>query len=146
MGPLHGIFSLKRAAVLAGVGRRARSGLVATRQHGTRVRLGTVITTARLEGSPLVDDVCPPDCRRCVDACPTGAIGSDGIVNHVKCYSDKGRRGRTEAESLDEMSRVYPLRGAVAGYLPNEHAAIDGFGNRMCRVACVAVCPLWQSR
>lgn len=145
LGPLRSLFSLKRAAVLAGVGRRAHSGLVATPQYGTRVRLGAVITTAPLEGSPMLDGTpCPPDCGRCEKACPMGAIGSDGVVNHVRCYSDMGRRGRTEAESLDEMTRQYPARGAVEGYLPYEHSAIDGFGNRMCRSVCMATCPLWK--
>ncbi len=73
-----------------------------------------------------------------------GAIGDDGVVNHVKCYSDMGRRGTSEAESLAEMVKAYPARGAVEGYLPYEHSAIDGFGNRMCRSVCMAVCPLWK--
>lgn len=145
VGPLRGIFSLKRAAVLSGVGRRARSGLVAAERHGTRVRLGAVITAASLQGTPMLEgSPCPPDCGRCEKACPMGAIGEDGIVNHVKCYSDMGRRGRTEAESLDEMARANPAQGVCEGYLPHEHAAIDGFGNRMCRSVCMAVCPLWR--
>ena len=145
VGPLQSIFSLKRAAVLAGVGWRSRSGLVATARCGTRVRLGAVITTAPLSGSPMLEGApCPPGCRLCLQACPMGAIGSDGIVNHVKCYSDMGRRGRTEAESLEEMSTAYPARGATEGYLPYEHSAIDGFGNRVCRSVCMAVCPLWK--
>jgi len=145
LGPLRSLFSLKRAAVLAGVGRRAHSGLVAARQFGTRVRLGAVITTAPLDGSPMLEgSPCPPDCGRCEKACPMGAIGSEGVVNHVKCYSDMGRRGKNEAESLDEMTKQYPARGAVEGYLPYEHSAIDGFGNRMCRSICMATCPLWK--
>ena len=145
-GPMRSIFSLKRAAVLAGVGRRSRSGLVATQNHGTRVRLGAVITSATLEGSPvLTGNACPDACRLCVRACPMGAIGDDGVVNHVKCYSDLGRRGRTEAESLDQMAGANPALGVTEGYLPHEHGAIDGFGNRVCRSACMAVCPLWNT-
>jgi len=146
VGPLHGVFSLKRAAVLSGVGRRARSGLVATELHGSRVRLGAIVTTAPLEGSPVLQgDACPAGCRLCIDACPMGAIAADGVVDHVKCFSDLGRRGRTQAESLDEMTRAIPAENATAGYLPHERDAIDGFGNRTCRVACVAVCPLWRN-
>lgn len=146
VGPLHGIFSLKRAAVLAGVGRRAKSGLVATEFHGTRVRLGAVITTARLTGTPVLQGApCPTGCNLCSAACPMGAIGSDGQVNHVSCYSDQGRRGITERETVNELTKVFPLKGTRSGYLPSEHAAIDGFGNRMCRAVCMGVCPLWKN-
>ncbi len=147
VGPLHGIFNLKRAAVLAGVGRRTRGGLVATPHHGTRIRLGAVITTANLQSSPVLEGTpCPPHCRVCVDTCPMEAISSEGRINHVACFSDKGRRGSTESESLDEMSRAFPVVGAQGGYLPHEHGAIDGFGNRVCRIACVAHCPLRKAR
>ncbi len=146
VGPMRSIFSLKRAAVLAGVGRRSRSGLVATERCGTRVRLGAVITGAPLDGSPvLTGNACPEECRLCAIACPMRAIGDDGVVNHVKCYSDQGRRGRTEAESLDQMAGANPALGVTEGYLPHEHGAIDGFGNRMCRSVCMAVCPLWHT-
>ncbi len=146
IGPLHGVFNLKRAAVLAGTGRRTRSGMVATPRHGTRVRLGAVITTAPLVSSPMLNGApCPTQCRTCIDACPMNAITTEGHVNHVKCFSDKGRRGTTAPEILDEMSRAFPPVGASSGYLPHEQAAIDGFGNRVCRVACMALCPLWKA-
>jgi epoxyqueuosine reductase QueG len=145
-GPLHGIFNLKRAAVLAGIGRRTRSGLVATAHHGTRVRLGAVITTADLIANPVMKGTpCPPHCRICADACPMKAITTEGHVNHVRCFSDEGRRGTTEPEILNEMTRAFPLVDAESGYLVHEHAAIDGFGNRVCRVACMAHCPLWKA-
>ncbi len=145
IGPLHGIFNLKQAALLAGVGRRTRSGLVATPQHGTRVRLGAVITTGTLEGSHVLEGMpCPPGCTICIDACPMHAISREGLVNHVRCFSDLGRRGTTESESLDEMSKAFPSARAQSGYLPHENAAIDGFGNRVCRAVCMALCPLWK--
>lgn len=144
--PLHGIFNLKRAAILAGVGQRSRSGLVATPHQGLRVRLGAVITTADLVANPMIEGIpCPPGCRICVDACPMKAITTEGHVNHVRCFSDKGRRGTTEPEILNEMNRVFPAAGAPFGYLAHEHAAIDGFGNRVCRAACMAQCPLWKA-
>ncbi len=147
IGPLHGIFNLKRAALLAGIGRRARSGLVATPHHGTRIRLGAVITTAMLDGSPVLEGTpCLPGCKVCVESCPMDAINGEGQVSHVACFSDQGRRGRTVTESLHEMSKAFPLEGAPSGYLPHEHAAIDGVGNRQCRVLCMALCPLVEVR
>lgn len=146
LGPLHGIFNLKRAAVLAGVGRRTRSGLIATPHHGVRVRLGAVLTTANLAANPVLEGMpCPPRCRICADACPMTAITTEGHVNHVRCFSDEGRRGTTESEILNEMTRAFPVADARSGYLAHEHAAIDGFGNRVCRAACMAHCPLWKA-
>ncbi len=147
IGPLHGIFNLKRAALLAGIGGRARSGLVATPHHGTRIRLGAVITTAMLNGSPvLAGTSCPPGCKVCIESCPMDAINGEGQVDHVACFSDQGRRGHTPAESLHEMAKAVPLVGAASGYLPHEHTAIDGVGNRQCRVLCMAMCPLVKVR
>ncbi len=145
ISPLHGIFNLKRAAVLSGVGRRTRSGLIATSLHGTRVRLGAVITAADLVASPMIEGTpCPSQCRICVESCPMNAINVEGHVNHVACFSDNGRRGTTESEILSEMSRAFPIIDTQSGYLAHEHAAIDGSGNRVCRAACMAACPLWK--
>lgn len=78
---LFGDFSHRHAAVAAGLGEFGRIGLVVTPQFGPRVWLGTVITTAPLEASPLMEkQVCPrEECSVCIDACPTGALGPNGI-------------------------------------------------------------------
>ncbi|MFH1087868.1 MAG: hypothetical protein V1737_04705 [Chloroflexota bacterium] len=145
-GPLHGIFSAKRAAVLAGMGRRARNGLVATPRFGTRVRLGAVITTAPLDGDPLLEGTqCPPNCSICVKACPTGAISAEGRVNHIRCYSDRGRRGTSVAQVMHAIRKAYPIPIRDAEYLTNDREAIDGTGNRLCRAACMAFCPLGEN-
>ncbi len=143
--PLYGVFSVKRAAVLTGLGRRARNGLVATPQFGVKVRLGVLLTEAPLlADQPLDGSPCPPGCTICIDACPTTAITPEGRVDHARCYSDCGRRGRTLAEARRIMEQQYTSDDPDADYLPGDHSGIDSFGNRRCRVACMAFCPLGE--
>ncbi|MEE9325191.1 MAG: hypothetical protein V3U90_06550 [Dehalococcoidia bacterium] len=144
--PLYGIFSVKRAAVLAGVGRRAKNGLVATLVYGTKTRLGVLLTKAPLEGDPILEgSPCPPNCRICVDVCPMEAITPEGRVDHVRCFSDCGRRGATFQEAIQNMQQRYSSNDPSDDYLAGEHYAIDSFGNRRCRVACMALCPLGEN-
>ncbi len=71
----------KAVATRAGLGWIGRSGLLVTRTFGPRVRLATVFTdmplpvaaNGRRSFSPIVAGQCG-SCRRCVDACPAGAI------------------------------------------------------------------------
>ncbi len=146
IAPLYGTFSLKRAAVLAGVGRKAKNGLVANPVYGVRIRLACLITAAPFEGDPLLPgDPCPPGCTVCMDVCPTGAITADGRVNHYKCASDCGRRGTGWEEIKRQMKEGYPLDLPGNDYIAHERFAIDGAGNRLCKVACLALCPLGEN-
>ena len=144
--PLKGIFSMKRAAVLAGLGSRAKNGLVATPAYGTQVRLGALLTTASLEATPLIEgDPCPPGCTICMDVCPTEAITTEGRVDHVRCFSDCGRRGATYETALENMRQRSGTGESGQDYVQAERDAIDSTGNRLCRAACMALCPLGES-
>jgi epoxyqueuosine reductase QueG len=143
LGPAQGLFSMKRAAVLAGLGRKARNGLVASTELGTRMRLGCVLTAAPVSSDPLLEgDPCPHGCDVCVRACATGALTREGRVNHLKCFSDAGRRGTHYEELKAEFKKRYPPDAPGVDYTVNDFLAIDGGDNRMCRIACVALCPL----
>jgi epoxyqueuosine reductase len=48
--------------------------------------LGCVVTTAELTPSATVSDGCGT-CRRCIDACPTGAIVEPGVIDAGKCLA-----------------------------------------------------------
>jgi len=70
-----GVLSLKHAAEKAGLGAFGRSGQFYHPKHGAMLRLGGVITTAEMEGDPLIDNMpCPEDCTACIKACPANAI------------------------------------------------------------------------
>ena len=67
------------AAELAGVGWRGRHGLRIVPPYGSYVFLGTVLTDLPLASTgPSEGTLCPPDCRACQKACPTGALGATG--------------------------------------------------------------------
>lgn len=144
---MSSIFDLRRAAVLAGVGRIAKSEFLATQRYGTKIRLGAVITTAPLEGDLILDGCpCPPDCTICMDTCPMGAINADGGVDEIRCYSDCGRRGTSVRQVIERIMKDYCLSEPGSNYLDSDNRTIDGYGSRICRVVCMALCPLGETQ
>ena len=146
---LHGVFSVKRAAVLAGIGRKSKTTLVANPTFGTKIRLGCVITTAPLEEDTLLEDSpCPPNCKICVEVCPTGSVLPDGRVDHIRCYADVGRRGRTMTEARRNAIEAYPLEQTDNEYaqVRSDMLSVNNVGNRLFRVACMVFCPLGQRK
>lgn len=76
LGVVPGFFSQRHAAVRAGLGEFGLSDVVVTPRHGPRIRFNSVITTARLDPSPLrAAKLCRGTaCRTCVNECPAEAI------------------------------------------------------------------------
>lgn len=82
---------IKPAAVRAGLGRYGRHSVVVTPRLGAWVMFSCFATDAPLVvvEQPLNAPVpCPPDCRRCVEACPTGAITADYEVDRARCVTN----------------------------------------------------------
>lgn len=73
-------------AARAGVGWIGRQGQVIHPRFGACLLLGALLVDAELPASPAIPNRCGT-CRRCVDACPTGAIGADGTVDARRCVS-----------------------------------------------------------
>ena len=94
------------AAERAGVGSMGRHGLRIVPPYGSYLFLGTVLTdlefpeTGPAEGSP-----CPPDCRACLKACPTGALTERGC-NVSVCLSDvTQKKGELTAEEIAHIRK-----------------------------------------
>jgi epoxyqueuosine reductase len=76
----------REGAARAGVGFYGKNTLLITRKHGSWVVLGTLVTDIELEaGSPL--DLDCGSCTLCIDACPTGALDTPGVVDSTRCLS-----------------------------------------------------------
>jgi epoxyqueuosine reductase len=76
----------KAYAVAAGIGWRGRHTLVLNAEHGSDFMLGLLLTTAQLPPDDPVADSCGA-CRRCITACPTGALLEPGMLDARRCIS-----------------------------------------------------------
>jgi NAD-dependent dihydropyrimidine dehydrogenase PreA subunit len=140
------IVSHKKVAVAAQLGRMGIHRNVIHPRFGSFVLLGTVLTTAEIDGTPepLSFDPCV-SCKLCVAACPVGAIEPDGGFRFSACYDhnyrefmtgfgdfveevadSRDRRDLRERVSISETASMWQS----LAYQPNYKAA-----------HCVAVCP-----
>ncbi len=73
-------------AEACGLGWRGKSGLAIRPDVGPRFFIAVILTTLALEPDAPHANRCGT-CRRCVMACPTGAIGPNGALDANKCLS-----------------------------------------------------------
>jgi len=76
----------KELAARAGVGWFGKNGCVINEHAGSWLLLGEVITTLELPPDEPAVDRCGT-CRRCIDACPTGAITAPYQIDATRCIS-----------------------------------------------------------
>jgi len=86
------MISDKQMAERAGLGKMGRNRLVLHPQYGAFVLLSNVLIGKEITvyDEPLAYNPCI-ECKLCVSACPTGAIGKDGHFNFVSCYTHNYR-------------------------------------------------------
>ena len=60
--------------------------MLITREHGSWVVLGTLVTDVEIEPTPPLELDCGR-CRLCIDACPTGALDEPGTLDATRCLS-----------------------------------------------------------
>lgn len=95
----------------AGIGWIAKNGNVITREYGSWVFLGEVLTNLELVSDRPHTQHCGT-CTRCLDACPTGAITQPFVVDANRCIAYHTIENR--ADTLPEEITAN-LRGWVAG-------------------------------
>ncbi|SJZ40330.1 Epoxyqueuosine reductase QueG (queuosine biosynthesis) [Trichlorobacter thiogenes] len=140
------VISHKPIAVAAGLGKMGLHRNVIHPVFGSFVLLGTVLIEAELDeySTPLDYNPCI-DCKLCVAACPTGAIGPDGFFNPVNCMTHTYREllgGFTDwVENIADSKNSIDYRGKVS-----DAETVSMWQTLVCgpcykSVYCLAVCP-----
>lgn len=86
----------KAWAVRAGLGWIGKHSNVITRDYGSWVFLGELITNLELEYDTHIESDHCGSCHLCIEACPTDAIVADRIVDARKCISYQTIESRDE--------------------------------------------------
>ena len=112
----------KPLSAAAGIGWQGKHTNLVSRQHGSWLFLGIILTSLELEPDQPARDTCG-SCRRCLDICPTQAFDGPRRIDARKCISY--------------------LTIEHSGPIPKEFR--KAIGNRIYGCDdCLAVCP-WNS-
>lgn len=76
----------KAFAVAAGVGWRGRNTLVLNERLGSYFMLACLLSSAELPLDEAAIDRCG-SCQRCIESCPTYALGAPGMLDARRCIS-----------------------------------------------------------
>lgn len=78
----------KQYAVDAGLGWIGRQSLLVTPRYGSYALLGELVLNDEVDSyDTLLQSVGCGECRRCVDACPNGAINDNRTIDARRCIS-----------------------------------------------------------
>ena len=138
--------SHKPVAVAAGLGHMGIHRNVIHPKFGNFVLLGTVLMAAEVsEYSQPIDYNPCLECKLCVAACPTGAIGSDGHFDFAACYTHNYREfmgGFNDwVEKIAESGSARDYRKKVSGAETVSMWQSLSFGANYKAAYCMAVCP-----
>jgi len=81
------ILPLKLAAIRAGLGWQGKHSLLISKNYGTFLALGGIITNADLEHNTKEESNRCHNCDKCQEACPLAALDQAYILNVKKCMS-----------------------------------------------------------
>ena len=140
--PIHsfetdGELALNWAGQAAGLGTVGTNSLLLTEAYGPNIILGGVVTTAKLDPDPMMEDLCT-ECNACVEKCPAGAMGEDRSFDMVKCFLTNAAEGRLLAAAMDKKDQ------AVQDNLMKTIIASTGHtpATCICGAGCLAACPV----
>jgi epoxyqueuosine reductase len=94
----------KALAARAGLGWYGKNTNILTKELGSFVLLGEIITTLEIEPDAPLDSSCGA-CRLCLKACPTQALGPEYTIDSRKCisYLTIEHRGPIPLEYRDQI-------------------------------------------
>jgi Fe-S-cluster-containing hydrogenase component 2 len=140
------VVSHKLVAVAAGLGQMGIHRNVIHPKFGSFILLGTILTGAGVSryDRPLDYNPCL-ECKLCVAACPTGAIGADGHFNFSACYTHNYREfmgGFTDwIEQIADSNSAASYRRKVSDAESASMWQSLSFGANYKAAYCLAVCP-----
>ena len=109
----------KPIAAQTGIGWQAKNTILTSKKYGPYLFLASIVTTLEIEPDEPIQDHCGR-CRKCLDACPTGAITAPYQLDATRC--------------LSYYSIEHP------GAIPHEYR--EAMGNRIFGCDdCIDVCP-----
>ncbi len=93
-------------AARAGLGFIGKNGLLISKEFGSWMFLGELVTDLEIEPDEPVDYGCG-ECSRCVDFCPTSALLGDGRLNAQRCLSFQTQaKGKMPEEYREKIKTV----------------------------------------
>jgi len=140
------VVSHKPVAVAAGLGRMGIHRNVIHPKFGNFILLGTVLMDAEVSdySHPIDYNPCL-ECKLCVAACPTGAIGADGSFDFSACYTHNYREfmgGFNDwVEKIADSSSALDYRKKVSGAETVSMWQSLSFGANYKAAYCLSVCP-----
>jgi ferredoxin len=140
------VISHKPVAVAAGLGHMGIHRNVIHPKFGNFILLGTVLLDAEVTAysRPLDYNPCL-ECKLCVAACPTGAIGADGHFNFSACYTHNYREFMSGfndwVETIAASGSAREYREKVSGAETVSMWQSLSFGANYKAAYCMAVCP-----
>ena len=140
------VISHKPVAVQAGLGQMGIHRNVIHPKFGNFILLGTIVMDHEISvyDTPIDYNPCL-ECKLCVAACPTGAIGADGHFDFSACYTHNYREfmgGFTDwVERIAESPNAQAYRQKVNDAESASMWQSLSFGANYKAAYCLAVCP-----